>query len=191
MVTRNLVQKSALTTLMTVALLLPLSACDKPEDKAPEVEEKSEQDKEVEERLRKKREERAAKEKAEKEAEEARQKQLAEITALPDEEAMKDVPKKVDKACKAAAAAHDEFMLRTGDDDQDATWAQHKQMQLQMTESGCNKTGTRETAACLINAFSKGDAEMRKLVPDILLNCDKVLDAGAEADGETEAGAPG
>lgn len=173
--------------LLTLALSAGLVACDKPaEEPAEKVDEKSEQDKLVEERLAKKKAEREAKKKAEEEAEAAKQKELDEICVLPD---AKEMPKDIDKACKAVAQANDDFMNRLYEGDALTRWNEAKGTQLPMTEGQCKKTGSVEVAACQINGMNEASPELRKALPDILRACIEKFGPGAAgAEGGEAAG---
>ena len=161
--------RSLLPTLLASALLLPALACDKAEekkeDKAPE---KTDEEKLAEERVAKKRAEREAKEKADKEAAEAKAKTLDEICVLPDP---KEMPKNLEKACKAVAQANDDFMNRLYEGDAVTRWNEAKGTQLPMTEGQCTTTGSIEVAACQVNALNQAPSELRKKLPDLLKAC--------------------
>jgi len=169
--------KPLLLALFSGLLLSPMAGCDQPEAKDPAADEQSEQDKMVAERVRKKREERAAKKKAEEDAAEAQAKAIDAIAVLPDE---KDMPKKLDKACKAVSQANDDFMLRLYEGDALTRWNKIKGGQLSQAEAGCNTLGSLEVAACEINAMNAAGPELKKAFPKLKDACIEKFGAGAE-----------
>lgn len=175
-----------LSPLLCAALIVPaLAGCDKKEEAPAKTDEKTAQEKEVEERLAKKRAEREAKEKAAKEAEEKKQAMIAEIAVLPEEGEM---PKDIEKACKAVAQANDDFMNRLYEGDAIERWNEAKGTQLPMTEAQCKKSGSIEVAACQVNAMNKAGPELKKALPDLLRACIEKFGAGAEGGEAAEAG---
>lgn len=141
-------------------------ACDKQEpakqeDKQASLE-KSEADKELEERLAANRAEREAEAKAAEDKANA----IKALAVLPEK-----MPKDLKTACKGVATAQDEFMQKHYDGEGLQRWNEAKGTQMGILETGCIKAGNLEIAACQINAMNNAPAEFKKDLPDILKAC--------------------
>lgn len=166
------------TLLCSVLLCLGLVACEKPEDKAEKkVDEPTEEDKAVAERLAKKRAEREAAEKAEAD----KKAMIQSLLVLPEK-----MPKDLKAACKDVAAAQDEFMKRHFEGDALAKWEAAKGTQLGMVQANCAKGQNIEVPACQTHAMNTAPPELKKDLPELLKGCiDKFSPDAAAA-----AGAP-
>ncbi len=163
----DLMRTSAL--IFSVTLCFSLGACDsgnsapKPN---PAADAKAKEADEKKKRVEAKRLEREAKAKAEKEEAAKHQAAIDALLVLPEK-----MPKKLDKACKAASEAQDAFMLRHYDGDAVEKWNAAKSSQLQMAVATCTKLGSIESAACQANALATAPTELKKALPDILRGC--------------------
>ncbi len=156
---------------LAVTLCSTLSACDSGDTKpkananagagaqASEAEER----KKAVEAARKKREA-AAKAKED----EAAKKQAAvdAVLVLPEK-----MPKKLDKACKAAGDAQDAFMNRMFEGEAVEKWNAAKSTQMQKTVADCIKQANIEVAACQTNALNTAPKDLAKQLPDLLRGC--------------------
>ena len=157
--------------LCSVFLCLGLTACDKPEDKSEKkVEEPSEEDKVVAERLAKKRAEREAAEKAEAD----KLVLIQSLIVLPEK-----MPKNLKVACEEVATAQDEFMKRHFEGDALAKWEAAKGTQLGMVKASCAKMQSVEVPACQTNAMNTAPPELKKNLPELLKGCIDKFAAGA------------
>ena len=176
MVNLNHTSKLLLSSLMACALL---AGCDKQEAKADEnkAEEKTEADKELEERLAKKRAEREAKEKAE--AEEAEK--VKALAVLPEE-----MPKDLDAACEAFGVAYDGFMQKILEGDKLTQWDGAKAQQIDFQKKTCQAGGSVEVAACQAKALTDAPKEFGNKLTQMLDACKEKF--GGAAGGEAPAG---
>lgn len=165
---------------LAVTLCSSVAACDggdsKPKAKAADAQaSEADERKKAVEAARKKRE---AKTKA-KEEEEAKKKAAVEaVLVLPEK-----LPKKLDKACKAAGDAQDAFMNRMFEGEAVEKWNAAKSTQMQKTVADCIKQGSIEVAACQTNALTTAPKDLAKQLPELLRGCiDKF---GTKKDGAT------
>lgn len=157
----------ALPVLMTLAF-----ACDagKAEKAAGDVKAaKADQEKaEKEDRIEAIKLKRLAEAKAEADALNATAAAVDKVCVLPEQ-----LPKKLDKACDAVAAAHDAFMLKHYADNPKTieSWKSGKGTQLPMTIAQCIKAGSIEVAACQVHAFETAGVELKKEIPAFFRTC--------------------
>lgn len=173
----DLMRTSALV--FSVTLCFTLGACDSG-DKAPKADAaadaKAKEAEEKKKRVEAKRLEREAAEKAKVEEAAKRQAAIDALLVLPEK-----MPKKLDKACKAASEAEDAFMLRHFDGEAVEKWNGAKSSQLQMAVATCKKLGSIEAAACQVNALETAPPEMKKALPDLKRGCMEKFGKPAEA----------
>lgn len=160
--------------LCTALLCLVIFACDKPEAASEKkVEEPSEEDKAVAERLAKKRAEREAAEKAEAD----KRALIQSLIVLPEK-----MPKNLEQACEQVATAQDEFMKRHFEGEAIEKWEAAKGTQLGMVKVNCSKAQSIEIPACQIHAMNSAPPELAKSLPELLKGCiDKFGSGGGEA----------
>jgi hypothetical protein len=136
---------------------------------------------EEEDGIKKRKAEREAKEAAAKQAEADKQEKIKALAVLPDK-----LPKKLDKACDAVAAAQDQFMVKWFPDQKDQ-WASGKGTQLGLTKTTCIKGGSIEVAACQASALSNATEDLRKEIPGLFSAC---IEKFGKKDGDAAAVPP-
>lgn len=163
----DLMRTSALV--FSVTLCFTLGACDSG-DKAPKAdpaaEARAKEEEDKKKRVEANRLKREADVKAKADEAAAHQAAIDALLVLPEK-----MPKKLDKACKAASEAQDAFMLRHYDGEAVEKWNAAKSTQLQQAVALCTKLGSIEAAACQSNALTTAPTELKKALPDLLRGC--------------------
>jgi flagellar biosynthesis GTPase FlhF len=171
---RERTSKLILSSVLLCALVI---ACDKKDDAKQDdkaaTAEKTDEEKQLEERLAAKKAEREAAAKAEEDKANA----VKALAELPEK-----MPKDLEAACKGVAEAQDQFMQKHYEGDGLQRWNEAKGTQMGMLQTGCIKSGNIEVAACQINAMNNAPTEYKNELPNILKACIEKFGGEAAAD---------
>jgi len=154
--------------LVFAALPLLVTGCDNKarNEEIATVEKKDAPDPELDKRMAERKQKREAEERAKAEAAERKRAAIEALAVAPAK-----LPKKLDQACEAVAAAHDRFMQRHHTGAALEAWTAAKDEELPMTVVQCASANRLDVAACQASALDNASAELANDATAILQAC--------------------